>query len=92
MIMKLIEKPVKKSELKEIAKERFGDLVKAVVDIEKGIMMVGAELHCDEEYSLLEEGSEQQHLWGINIYPDKSKEELVEFNPSCSLRLLISWL
>ena len=84
--MKLIEKPIKKSELLEIAQERFGDLVKAVVDIKKGIMMVGAELHCDEESQLLEEGSEQQHLWGINIYPEKSQEEYIEFDSMINLR------
>ena len=36
--MAFIEKPIEKSELSKIAKERFGDLVKAVIDIERGIM------------------------------------------------------
>ena len=45
MPMTLIEKPIEKDKLSEIAKERFGDLIKAVVDIEKGIMAVGGELY-----------------------------------------------
>lgn len=86
MPISLIEKPIDKSELAEIAKERFGDLVKAVVDIEKGIMVVGGELHADEEALLLEEGSKQRNLWGINLYPHKSGEEFIEFDSIINLR------
>jgi hypothetical protein len=86
MPMTLIEQPIEKEHLSEIAKERFGDLVKAVVDVDKGIMAVGAELHSDEEAFLLEEGSSQKNLWGINLYPDKSGEEFIEFDSMINLR------
>ena len=86
MPIELIEKQIEKSALSEIAKERFGDLVKAVVDIERKIMMVGAELHADEEALLLEMGSKQQDLWGINLYPDKAGDELIEFDSMINLR------
>ena len=62
MPMSVIEEPIQKSQFSELAKERFGDLVKAVVGIEKGIMAVGRELHCDEETLLLENGSSQKNL------------------------------
>lgn len=84
--MTLIEKQVDKSTLSEIAKERFGDLVKAVVDIERKIMVVGAELHADEESFLLEQGSRQGDLWGINLYPEQSGEEWIEFDSMINLR------
>jgi hypothetical protein len=86
MPITVVENKIGKAELTEIAKERFGDLVKAVVDIERGIMIIGAELHSDEEELLLEQGSQQQHLWGINIYPDKSGEELIEFDSMINLK------
>src|SRR4051812_31557344 len=86
MPIKLIEKQVDKSVLFETAKERFGDLVKAVVDIERKIMMIGAELHSDEEALLLEQGSRQQDLWGINLYPDKTGSDLIEFDSMINLR------
>ena len=86
MPMTMVEKQVDRSYLAEIAKERFGDLVKAVVDVQRGIMMIGAELHSDEEAALLDHGSEQQHLWGINIYPTKSGEEMIEFDSMINLR------
>lgn len=77
---------IKKSELMEIAKGQFGDLVKAAVDIEKGIMAIGGELHADEEAMLLEQGSRQEHLWGINLYPGKAEEEWVEFDSMINIR------
>ncbi len=86
MPIMLIEKQIEKSKLSEIANERYGDLVKAVVDVDRGIMMIGAELHSDEEALLLEQGSQQKNLWGINIYPQKSGEELIEFDSMINLR------
>lgn len=72
--------------LEEIAQELFGDLVKAVVDIEKRVMVVGGELHADEENHLLEFGSQQENLWGINIYPQKEKDEWIEFDSMINIR------
>jgi hypothetical protein len=52
--MKIIRDRLSRAELKKMAEEGFGDLVKAVVDVEKEIMAVDAELHADEEALLLE--------------------------------------
>lgn len=82
----LIEKPIAKKALVELAKERFGDLIKAVVDVDRSVMMVGAELHADQEAHFLEMGSKQKDLWGINIYPSKSDDEWIEFDSMINLR------
>lgn len=37
--------------------------------LKKKIMVIDAELHSDEEGLLLENGSEQENLWGINSTP-----------------------
>ena len=73
-------------ELDEMAKKMFGNLVKAVVDIEKEIMAVDADLHADEEALLLEKGSEQKNLWGVNFYPEMKGEDFVEFDSMINLR------
>jgi hypothetical protein len=85
--MKIITKKgeITLSELKEMSK-KMNDLVKAVVDIKKEIMVVDAELHSDEEAVLLEEGSRQENLWGINIYPELSGDDFVEFDSMINLR------
>lgn len=84
--MKLIDSKVGKKDLAEIAKERFGDMVKAVVDTELGVMVIGGELHADEEAMLLEQGSKQENLWGINIYVDKPVNERIEFDSMINIR------
>ena len=69
-----------------MAREGFGDLVKAVVDVARGIMAVGGELHADEEAMLLERGSLQRDLWGINIYPEITGPDRVEFDSMINIR------
>jgi len=45
----------------------LGDMIKAVVDIERGVMAIGGEMHADEEAVLLDDGSREVDLWGINL-------------------------
>ncbi|MFA6547340.1 MAG: DUF5674 family protein [Candidatus Magasanikbacteria bacterium] len=74
------------SEIKRLADLRFGDMVKGVVDIENGKIALGGELHADEEAELLNEGSEQENLWGINIYPDIKFPDNIEFDSMINIR------
>jgi hypothetical protein len=69
-----------------LAREQFGDMVKAVVDVEREVLALGGELHCDEEALLLEDGSEPGHLWGINIYPEKPTADRIEFDSMINVR------
>ena len=74
------------ADLSTMAKNRFGNLVKAVVDIEKEIMSIDAELHADEEALLLEKGSRQENLWGINIYPQEKDDNFIEYDSMINVR------
>jgi hypothetical protein len=84
--MKLIDKEITIKELKKMAARMFGDLVKAVIDIKKEIVVVDGEMHADEEKYLLETGSKQDDLWGINLYPDLKGEDFVEFDSMINVR------
>lgn len=85
--MKIIGKDkITIAELREMSQKLFGNLVKAVVDVEKGIMAVDGELHADEEAILLENGSAQKNLWGINLYPDLTGDDFIEFDSMINLR------
>lgn len=73
--------------LAEMSSRMFGNLVKAVVDVENEIMAVDAEMHSDLEAELIESGSGQRNLWGINLYPEFfGEEDFVEFNSMINLR------
>lgn len=87
MVIKIVREKVSLQELKELAENQFGDLIKAVVDVEKEIMAVGGELHADEEVFLNEQtGSKRENTWGINIYPWKSGEEMIEFDSMINIK------
>lgn len=84
--IRIVKEKISLVELKQIAEERFGDMVKGVVDLGKGIMALGGEMHADEEAVLLNNGSKQENLWGINLYPDVSGEDFVEFDSMINIR------
>ena len=69
-----------------MAAQRFGDMVKGVVDLKRGVVLLDADLHADEEAELLAGGSVQQDLWGINLYPDLPEAEWLEFDSMINLR------
>lgn len=84
--MRILDKPIMMIELKEIAQSMFGDLVKAVIDVDLKRIAIDAELHSDLEALLLENGSKQNSLWGINYYPDLEGDDFIEFDSMINLR------
>jgi len=85
--MQIIMDKIEISELREMAKKMHDNLVKAMVDVEKEIMAVDAGLHADlMEFLIEKENSEPKNVWGINIFPDKSGENLIEFDSMMNIK------
>ena len=84
--MRIVDTTISMDELRRMATEMFGDLVKAVVDVDRELVAVDAELHSDLEALLLDGGSKQRNLWGINLYPEESGEGFVEFDSMINMR------
>lgn len=84
--MQILTAPITRQELHARAQAMFGNFVKAVVDVERQLLAIDAELHSDLEALLLEAGSAQQHLWGINLYPDMPEDALIEFDSMINIR------
>ncbi len=79
--MEIIKDKISIQKLKETAEKMFGNLVKAMVDVEKEIMAVDAPMHADLLELLIDkENSEPKNLWGINIYPAKTGDDFIEFD------------
>lgn len=79
-IMTIINQAISRKILAEMAQNFYGEMVKGVVDIDRRIMALDAELHSDLEKILLEDGSDQKSLWGINLYPDVEGDDFIEFD------------
>lgn len=82
----IVRDTLKFDDLKQMAVRMFGDLVKAVVDVDRELLAVDAELHADLEAALLQDGSKQSSLWGITLYPEAHAEEFIEFDSMINMR------
>jgi Protein of unknown function (DUF5674) len=82
----IISEPISTERIAEMAAERFGDMVKVVVDTNRRLLALGGGLHSDEEAALLGLGSTQADLWGINIYPDQPRSKWIEFDSLINVR------
>jgi hypothetical protein len=64
--------------------EEYESMIKIVVDIRRRILAGGGEMHADCESVLLDDGSEQDDLWGANWYPAEQEivfESLINIRP-----------
>jgi len=86
MTIEILRRLTTRARLAALAEGQFGDMVKAVVDVERGVMAIGGELHSDEEAALIDDGSAQAHLWGINLYPGEEEDAWIEFDSMINVR------
>ena len=78
--------PITIDALRALVPGRFRDFVKGVVDLRRGILLLDADMHADQEAALLAEGSDQRDLWGINLYPQIDGSDWLEFDSMINLR------
>lgn len=84
--VEIITQQVTLAEIARMAENMFGDMVKAVVDVDRELLAVDGELHSDLEVLLIENGSQQRNLWGINIYPGMEGDDFIEFDSMINMR------
>lgn len=82
----LVKDKIHLEQLKKLAKEGFGELVKTVVDVENEVMVVGGEWHSEAESLLLQNGSKQENLWGVNLYPFNVQADFIAFQSLINIR------
>ena len=86
--MQILQQAISISELKELAQNTFGDMIKCVADVRLGLLAMDADLHADLERLLLEDGSAQEDLWGFNLWVEEEGEDFIEFDSLINIR---SW-
>lgn len=84
--IKIVTDKISVQELQEMSKLFSEQLVKGVVDVVQKKLALGAGMHVDEEALLLEQGSQQKDLWGINIYPHLPKQQWIEYDSMINIR------
>lgn len=68
MKIHIIRQPATEKEIKEMLEE-LETYIKLAVDVERNILAGGGEYHADCEEVLLEDGSQQENIWGVDWYP-----------------------
>jgi len=87
----IVKDNISLDEVKKIAENQYGNMLKAVVDIEKETIAVGGELHADAAELLIEkENSDARNIWGINIYPQKTGDDLIIFDSLVNIKPLLN--
>ena len=86
MQIKIVDKKIAESELREIAKDFYGEMVKGVVDIERELLAMGGEYHMDANMVLIENKSKQENIWGFNWYFDKEGDGKIEYISLINIR------
>jgi len=82
----VLDRRIDRQELARLVGLFFGDMVKYVADIERGMVAVGGELHADAEQILLDSGSHQANLWGANYYPGLGRDGCIEYTALINIR------
>lgn len=82
----VVRESVDQETLLALANEWHHSLVKGVADINRSLVALGGEWHIDANNRLIEEGSEQQNLWGFNVYPKEKGNSAIEYNSLINIR------
>lgn len=72
--------------LKTFLGHPFEEVIKYVVDVERGVIALGGELHADAESVLIEDGSSSSALWGANLYPKLPPGRRIEYTSLINIR------
>lgn len=87
----LLRDQVTQQQMQELLAEQQG-MIKLVVDIRRRILAAGGDMHADCESALLDDGSEQDDLWGANWFPGERRiafESLINIRPRLGNRSII---
>ena len=67
-------------------------MIKVAVDVRRRSLAGGGAMHSDCEAALLDEGSEQDDVWGANWFPNEQRiafESLINIRPRAGNRSII---
>ena len=86
MNIRIVKEPVQLEQVRTLAHETYREMIKGVVDVERGVIALGGEWHMDANTVLLSDGSMQQNVWGFNIYVDEHGDKAIAFVSLINIR------
>ena len=84
--VEIVREPILREQWEQHVHEGYGDFVKIVIDLERGILGLGGALHADAEQVLLDDGSHQEDLWGANVFIGRPLGQHIEYTSLINIR------
>lgn len=88
MDIRIVSDTITEAEIREIAREFYGSIIKGVADIEREVLALGGEYHSDALDILIDNGSRGEDVWGFNITLDSDQplDERIEYISLINIR------
>ncbi|OGG56722.1 hypothetical protein A3D71_00415 [Candidatus Kaiserbacteria bacterium RIFCSPHIGHO2_02_FULL_55_20] len=82
----IVREPVSEETLDALAQAWHGTLVKGVADVGRDVVALGGDWHMDANNILIADGSQQENVWGFNIYPKERSDSALEYISLINIR------
>lgn len=86
MSLHLLEKPILMKDVRVLAQEDYGTMIKGTVDIVEKKIALGGDYHMETCELLVENGSSHHNIWGFNIHFDEGPDGLLEFDSLVNIK------
>lgn len=86
MSIKILDKPTAIAEVRVLAEEWYGILIKGCVDVSKNKVALGGDYHMESCELLVEQGASQMDVWGFNIRFDTTEKGELEFDSLVNIK------
>lgn len=84
--MRILKKPIPMSEVRALATEWYGTMIKGTVDIAENKVALGGDYHMETCELLVKDGSHHANIWGFNIRFDEGQKNLLEFDSLVNIK------
>lgn len=84
--MRILKKQIPMSEVRTLAQEWYGTMIKGTVDITENKVALGGDYHMETYELLVLDGSNHNNIWGFNIRFDGDQEDLLEFDSLVNIK------
>lgn len=67
MTIRILDSPMPLTDIKRLAQETYGFMIKGCADIEKSRVAIGGDYHIESCEELTRTGSALENVWGFNV-------------------------
>lgn len=84
--MLILKNPISMNEVRELAQEWYGTMIKGTVDIAENKVALGGDYHMETCELLVEDGSNHTNIWGFNIRFEENQAGVLEFDSLVNIK------